>query len=296
MKAIELHLPQDIDKSFVVFQETGDFFPAPWHYHAHCEFVLIKKSSGKRMVGDHIGYFETEDLVFLGSFLPHVWVNDPIYLQRKAPEKADALVIHFMEDFLGRDFMNIPEINNFRKIVRLAERGIAIKGTSRKKINALIKKMPGMNGLQRLSTLISIFDIMSSNLEYELLASPNFIQNFNYNSSDRFKEITCYILQNFNRDISLAEIASVGNMGVTTFCNYFREQFRVTFIEYLTSVRIGHVCKLLLERDCNILQVAYECGFKNLSHFNRQFKKLKGMTPSEYRKALAIQAQRFVYA
>lgn len=85
MKAIEFHLPQDVDKSFIVFRETGDFFPAPWHYHPHFEFVLVTKSTGRRMVGDHIGYFDEGDLVFMGSMLPHVWVNDPIYLQRKAP-------------------------------------------------------------------------------------------------------------------------------------------------------------------------------------------------------------------
>lgn len=73
MKAVEFHLPQDVDKSFIVFRETGDFFPAPWHYHAHYEFVLVTKSTGRRMVGDHIGYFGEEDLVFMGSLLPHVW-------------------------------------------------------------------------------------------------------------------------------------------------------------------------------------------------------------------------------
>ena len=75
-------------------------------------------------------------------------------------------------------------------------------------------------------------------------------------------------------------------MGITTFCNFFKEQFRVTFVEYLNAVRIGHACKLLSDYDHNILQTAYDSGFKNLSHFNRQFKKSKGMTPSEYRRSL----------
>jgi AraC-like DNA-binding protein len=288
MKAVEFHLPQDVDKSFIVFRETGDFFPAPWHYHAHYEFVLVTKSTGRRMVGDHIGYFGEEDLVFMGSLLPHVWVNDPIYLERRADHKADALVLHFTDDFLGEDFMNIPEIENFRKVLKLAERGMALRGETREKINSLIKQMPGMNGLQRLSHLFLIFDIMSNTQEYELLASPRFVQNFHYGSSDRFKRITEYIMQNFDKDISLAEIAAVGSMGVTAFCNFFKEQFRVTFVEYLTTVRIGHACKLLSENDRNVVEVAYECGFNNLANFNRQFKKLKSMTPSDYRRTLNI--------
>ena len=288
MKAVEFHLPQDVDKSFIVFREKGDFFPAPWHYHTHYEFVLVTKSTGRRMVGDHIGYFGEEDLVFMGSLLPHVWVNDPIYLERRADHQADALVLHFTDDFLGEDFMNIPEMDKFKKVLKLAERGMNLQGETRSKINSLIKKMPEMSALERLSSLMLIFDIMSNTQEYELLASPKFIQNFHYDSSDRFKKITGYILQNFDKDISLSEIASVGNMGVTSFCNFFKEQFRVTFVEYLTAVRIGHACKLLSENDRNVVEVAYECGFNNLANFNRQFKKIKSMTPTSYRKTLNI--------
>jgi AraC-like DNA-binding protein len=288
MKAVEFHLPQDVDKSFIVFREKGDFFPAPWHYHTHLEFVLINKSTGKRMVGDHIGYFGENDLVFMGTLLPHVWVNDPIYLNRQAKEQADALVLHFTEDFLGEEFINIPEMDNLRKVLKLADRGMALRGKTREKINELIRKMPEMSGLQRLSSLLLIFDIMSTTTEYDQLASPHFVQNFHYECSDRFKKITGYIMKNFDKDISLAEIASVGNMGVTAFCNFFKEQFRVTFVEYLTTVRIGHACKLLSENDRKVVEVAYECGFKNLANFNRQFKKLKDMTPSDYRKTVIV--------
>ncbi len=289
MKAVEFHLPQDVDKSFIVFRETGDFFPAPWHYHTHFEFVLVNKSTGKRMVGDHIGCFDEDDLVFMGSRLPHVWVNDPIYLNKQARHQADAHVIHFTSDFLGNEFMNIPEIEGFKKVLKLADRGMELTGQTRQQINAIIRQMTHQNGLQRLSSLMLIFDIMSTTTEYNLLASPTFVQNFQYESSERFKRITGYIMDNFDKEISLSEIAAVGNMGVTAFCNFFKEQFRVTFVEYLTTVRIGHACKLLSEKDRNVIEVAYECGFNNLANFNRQFKKLKDMTPSHYRKTLNVQ-------
>jgi AraC-like DNA-binding protein len=288
MKAVEFRLPKDFDKSFIVFQETGPYFPCPWHYHPEYEFVLITKSTGRRMVGDHIGYFEEEDLVFMGSMLPHVWVNDSVYSTGKSDTQADAIVVHFGEDFLGEGFLSIPEMEDFRKVLRLSERGMVIEGETRTKINGLLRQMPHLSGLQRLATLMSIFDIMSNTTEYSLLASPKFIQNFQYESSDRFRKVTEYIMQNFDKDISLPEIASVANMGVTAFCNFFKEQFRVTFVEYLNTVRIGHACKLLAENEKNVVEVAYECGFNNLANFNRQFKKFKRMTPTCYRKTLAI--------
>lgn len=288
MKSIELRLPMDFDKSFVVFKETGRFFPCPWHYHPEYELVLVLKSSGRRMVGDHIGYFKEGDLVFMGSMLPHVWVNDPVYLNGKASHPAEAIVIHFKEDFLGNGFFGIPEMEAMKRFLHSSKRGIALQGKTREKINSIMKKMMPLNGIQRLASLVSIFDILSDTAEYELLASPEFADNPEKKESNRLGEVMEYIMRNFDEDITLPKAASMANMGLTTFCNFFKENYRVTFVEYLNIVRVGHACKLLSANDQTIAEVAYSCGFGTLANFNRQFKKYKGMTPSEYRNKLNI--------
>jgi AraC-like DNA-binding protein len=288
MKVIEQRLPQEFDKSFIVFQETGKFFPCPWHYHPEFELVLVNKSTGRRMVGDHIGYFGEGDLVFMGSRLPHVWVNDATYLEGKEESPADAIVIQFVHDFLGERFLNIPELAGFRKFLNVAERGVVINGKAKRKIIQLMNSMLTMSGIQRLSALMTIFEILSNSTEFDLLASPKFIQNFQYESPGRFKDITEYILKNFNEDITLPEAAATVNMGLTAFCNYFKSQFRVTFVEYLNTVRIGHACKLISEDKYNIVEIAYKCGFNSLANFNRQFKKLKGISPTDYRKLINV--------
>lgn len=289
MKSIEVRLPQDIDKSFVVFRERGPYFPCPWHYHPEYELVLVLKSTGKRMVGDHIGYFQEGDLVCIGSYLPHVWVNDSSYFTGKADDEADAIVIHFREDFLGRDFLNIPEMDQLKNFLRLSQRGMAFSGNTRDQINALMLGMLKMNGIQRLSALLSIFDILSHTKEYQILSSPMPVDNFiDPLRRDRFTKINQYILKNFNEDINLPQVANMANMAVTTFCNFFKEQYRMTFVEYLTSIRIGYACKLLSLNDQAIVDVAFACGFNNLANFNRQFKKYKKMTPTQYRKTVNI--------
>ena len=292
MKSIERRLPQEIDKSFIVFNEVGPYFPYPWHYHPEYELVMIKRSTGRRMVGDHIGNFEEGDLVFMGPLIPHVWVNDPEFVQGKKEYLANAIVIQFVDNFLGQTFMQIPEMNEFRQFLKISDRGMVIKGKAREKINALMEEMLPNNGLQRLSSLFSIFDILSGlkKSEYELLASPGSLQNINSNTSDHFNKINEYIMRNFYEDISLPEIASVANMAVTTFCNFFKEHYRVTFVEYLNRVKIGYACKLFSENDVNVVEAAYKSGYNNLSNFNKQFKKLKNMTPSEYRKKLEMEA------
>lgn len=291
MKVIEQRLPQEFDKSFIVFKETGKFFPCPWHYHPEYELVLVNKSTGRRMVGDHIGYFEEGDLVFMGPRLPHVWVSDSKYLNGDDENPADAIVIQFVENFLGDQFLNIPELQDFKKFLSISERGILINGKARMKIILLMKQMIGMNGIQRLSALLSIFEILSNMSDFDLLASPRFVQNFQYESPGKFKKITEYILQNFNEDISLPQAAAVANMGLTSFCNFFKSQFRVTFVEYVNMVRIGHACKLIAENKYNIVEISYECGFNSLANFNRQFKKLKKISPSDYRRLLNMEVE-----
>ncbi|MBY5956505.1 AraC family transcriptional regulator [Membranicola marinus] len=286
MNAVELHLPQDFTKSFVVFREKGAFFPAPWHYHEHYELVLVKKSTGRRMVGDHIGYFDEGDLVFMGSMLPHVWVNDPEYFEGEADQEADALVIHFTKDFLGEGTMKMPEMEKLKKVLKLSQRGMAIKGKARAEIDRLMTEMPEMPGLLRMSNLFAVFQELAHAEEVEILASPAFVQNYESLASDRFKSIMEYIMQNFDQKITLEQVSGVANMSVTAFSNYFKDQFRMTFVEYLNSVRIGQVCVLMSETDKNISEIAYNCGFNNLANFNRQFKKHKGMTPRQYRKKL----------
>ena len=240
------------------------------------------------MVGDHIGYFDEGDLVFMGPMLSHVWVNDPQYVQGQADHKADAIVIQFVESFLGETFMRAPELESFRNFLQLSNRGMVITGQTRAQLVNLMIRMVSMNGLQRLSALLTIFDLLARTTEYDLLASPGFVQSVELKSSFHFKRINEYIMQNFQEEISLPEMASVANMAVTTFCNFFKEHYRVTFVEYLNTIRVGHACKLLSERERNIVEVAYECGFNNLANFNRQFKKYKTMTPSEFRKTLNI--------
>ena len=288
MKAIECHLPQEFDKSFIVFKEKGKYFPCPWHYHSEYEIVLVTKSTGIRLVGDHVGYFNEGDLVFIGSLLPHLWINDPEYTQGNGEKEAEAIVIHFLENFLGDNFFNLPEMKVLKNFLKLSQQAMVITGETREKISDIMKRMLTMTGIQRLASLFDVFDILCNSNEYEFLASPAFLQQKEVDTSSRFEKINAYIMKNFDQVITLKEISAVANMAVSTFCNFFKEHYRVTFVEYLNVIRIGHACKLLTDLDYTIVDIAYKCGFNNIANFNRQFRKLKNMTPSEYRRTLNL--------
>jgi AraC-like DNA-binding protein len=214
-------------------------------------------------------------------------MNDPEFFNGEAEYQADAIVIHFMDSFLGEKFLSIPETEKLKNILRLSSRGIVFHGKTRKNINSLMFEMSGMSGLKRLSVLFEIFDILANTTEYKLLASPGYTQKVEHKASDRFGKVNEYIMRNFDKEITLPQVASIANMSVTTFCNFFKDHFRVTFVEYVNTVRIGYACKLLADEEQNIVEIAYNSGFKNLGNFNRQFKRFKDMTPSEYRRAIS---------
>ena len=136
----------------------------------------------------HIGYFDVDDLVFMGPKLPNVWMSNPQYINGEADHLAMGIVVQFLEEFLGEKFLNIPEMENFKKILDLSSQGMVIKGDTRRKINSLMKRMPEMNGLKRLSALFTIFDLLSNTSEYELLASPGFVQTTQLQCFDRFNK------------------------------------------------------------------------------------------------------------
>lgn len=281
MKAVEVRLLKEYDKSFLVFHETNPF--SRWHYHPDLELVLIVKGSGKRMVGDSIDRFEDGDLVFMGSNLPHEWLCDDIYYYNKNGFQGEGIVIQFLPDFLGNTFFKIPENRKLNKIINESERGCLIDGITKEKITAIMKKIILQSPDEQLFSLFSIFQLLSNCTEYRLLSCPNFFQSFEADGYDPMKKVLQYIMQNFQDPINIKNLLNIANMSTTSFSVFFKKTYNMTFKEYLVKVRVGYACGLLEDKSKSISQISFESGFENLSNFNRLFKKVKGCTPSEFK-------------
>ena len=284
MKAVEVRLLKEYDKSFLVFHETNPF--SRWHFHPDLELVLIVKGSGKRMVGDSIDRFEDGDLVLMGSNLPHEWLCDDAYYYNKNGFQGEGIVIQFLPDFLGNTFFKIPENRKLNKIINEAERGCLIEGVTREMITGIMKKMILQTPDEQLFSLFSIFQLLSNCNEYKLLSCPNFFQSFEADGYDPMKKVVQYIMQNFQDPINIKNLLNIANMSTTSFSVFFKKTYNMTFKEYLVKVRVGYACGLLEDKSKSISQISFESGFENLSNFNRLFKKVKGCTPSEFKTKL----------
>jgi AraC-like DNA-binding protein len=283
MKPVIYKVPFVSNSSFSTREVRLPYFDATWHFHQEYELVLIVQSKGKRFVGSHISDFEAGNLTFLGPKLPHLFRNEqPYYEPGSALPQAVSIVIQFPEDFLGNSFLLIPEMQAVRQLFEKAMLGLDIYGKTRKTVAERMIQMLQLEGLDRLLSLLSILKIIAHSTEYVTLSKPG-ISGATLKDTERMNKIYEFVLLNYQKPIILQQVADLVHMSRSAFCRYFKMRTKKTFYLFVSEIRIGHACKLLLEEDLNVTQISMESGFNNLSNFNRQFQAITNMSPLKYK-------------
>ena len=283
MKPKLLHRnPKDYLES-VAFQcqKSAHFLPI-WHYHVELELVYIEEGTGSFFVGDSIESFSPGTLVLLGSNLAHKWLNDSRYFHADSTLEASSLTIHFAPDFLKVNLKQVPELYRLGVLIDNARLGIIYQGEEIALVRDLLVAMKTQSAYQRLIGFFEILRLLAEEIPCRYLASPGYFKMFK-ETSDRFGKVHAYIMNHFQQDISLEQIAEVAHMNKSAFCRYFKKTTKKSFSNYLHEIRIGYACKLLNEQeDIAISEVCFECGYNNVSNFNRQFRLVTGFSPTDY--------------
>ena len=266
-------------KPFVVKENNYPNFLKLWHYHAELELVVIKESTGTRFVGDSIEKFEPGEVILIGKNLPHMWLNDAAYFQQNSSLTAVAYSIHFREDFMGQTFLGLESAAPITALFEKAKRGIKFIDLSFSIMEEITQLIQEKDAFQQLLKLLFLLHQLAKHETTIVLSSEGYLFSKLVDGSDKTSE---YIFNNFNKPIQLADVAARQGMNPSAFSRYFKRIHRKTFSRYLIEIRIGFACKLLMENKLNISIICYESGFNNLSNFNKQFRKIKGMSPKEY--------------
>lgn len=282
MKPQLLKIATPDDSSFNLYEQEVPFFATPWHYHPEVEIVLVKESTGEKFIGSSITEFKPGDLTMIGSYLPHFYKNAIEYYDEKSTAKAKSTVVHFLEDFIGADFLEIPENYHLKNLLTNSRRGLQFGKTFTDKIRSKIEALTQLSGPKKLLALLDILYEMSQTDDVVFLTSEPMVLT-NQVDSDRMKRVFEYVMQNFHKEIRLQDVADLAYMSESAFSRYFKKRTRKSFSTFLTEIRIEHACKLLQKDQLSVSEVSYQSGFKNLSNFNRQFKGLKKTTPLNYR-------------
>ena len=277
-------VPSHPQSSYSIRHDVQPSFPTIWHYHPEIELHYTIKGEGVRFIGDTISNFSAGEMLVLGENLPHTWRCKEEYFQENSGLKVEAIVLHFLPDCLGRDLLNLPEAYLIPKLFEKAKRGLIIKGDAKEKIAQTMISAVDATNLERLVMLLTILKVLAEAQEVETIASAHAFYPSNESEIKRLDEIYSYTFTNYKKEINLEEIASIANLSVTSFCRYFKQMTKKTYYDFLTEVRISHVCRALVEDTLATEVICFDHGFNNVSNFYRHFKKVTRMTPLEYKK------------
>ena len=262
--------------------ERVDKNNAFWHFHPELELVYVNKGQGKTHIGNHLSYFNNSQLILIGANLPHNGFTD------RLTANGTETTVQFKSNFLGSDFINIPEMANVISLFDRAKKGIKFGIETKQKIGPKIEKLLERDGLKRVLKFLEILDFLATTEDYTILNADGIALETNPQDSDKINIIYKYVNANFQQHITLDEIANKVSMTVPAFCRYFKKTTGKTFTQLVNEYRVVHATKLLNESQMSIADICYECGFNNFSHFNKQFNEVTGKSASNYRKEIKL--------
>jgi AraC-like DNA-binding protein len=195
---------------------------------------------------------------------------------------VDLIIVQFREDFLGKEFTVLPETKNLHTLFRKAARGLKFSKPTSSLVHDQLIELPYTGGLPSIIHLLKVLDTLSKSEDCQFICSEGINVTFRENDQIRMSKVINYLTENYNKKITIEEMAAVSSMAPNAFCRFFRNKTDKSFTEYLNEIRIGNACKLLIEGKMQVSQISYLSGFGSLSNFNRKFKQVMGSTPSEY--------------
>ena len=268
---------------FILIERQKTNFNFPIHIHPECELNFIENAKGaQRIVGDSIEEIDEEELVLVTNpHLEHAWKD-----YRNVSKNIHEITIQFHPDLLTDTFLNKNQMISIRQLFRHAERGVAFSRESIAKVRPLLKTLTCENdSFYYLIKLLIILHELSIDKGMRELSTGQFAANVmhQHSSDESLGRVMDYLSRHYSEVIRLSEVAEMVNMSESSFCRFFKQHTSKSFIDFLTDIRLGAASRALIDSSLSIAEIGYDCGFNNLSNFNRIFKKKKGVTPSEFR-------------
>jgi AraC-like DNA-binding protein len=261
--------------SFLIQVVDARFFETGWRQHTAFELILFLEGSGQIRIGQYEGNFGPGDLFFLGPELPYQF-------QLNSEAFTNAIVLQFRADCWGSHFLAMPECTELNQLLQRAAYGLQFTGMAHQ-LRLLITALETATLLTRIIFLLQCLQIMVETQAYKPLNKQREYDEaqFKENYFDRIIQYTC---EKFQEPVTLSKVASIACMSVPSFCNYFKQRTQKTYFKYLNEMRVGYACNQLQHTNKSVTDICYESGFNTVTHFHRQFLRIKKTTPLQYRK------------
>lgn len=259
----------------------GKDFACVWHHHPECEITLVVQGGTERLVGNQISPLEPGDLVFLGANVPHNYRNEPVPGRPLVP--VEAIVVQFPPQLPGQeDWLNRSSMKPVQRLFERAGQGLHITGITRLTATRMVHDMLKVEGMKRVILLLQLLDLLAHSEEVHEICQA-FVPPHKSGASDRISKTCAHIQAHLAEPIYVGQLASIAGLGKSAFSRLFKRGTGRTLPQYVNELRIARACTLLGETDLTVSQIAMDCGFVSLAHFQRKFREHQHCSPLAYR-------------
>lgn len=275
-------------ESFKAWEHGYPYRTVRWHFHPEYELHHVAATIGHYFVGDFIGTFAPGNLVLTGPNLPHNWVSQ---LPPGTQVPLRNRVLQFSEQFIRDAAQLLPELSTFLPLLALSRRGALFTPETAASVGRLMADLIVATDVRRLELFVSIVGILSRAQGTRPLASAQYHPDPSSFMATGINEALSYISKNLTEPFSEKDLASISHLSPSGFSRSFRRHTGLGLSQYVNRLRINLASQMLMSEDemC-VTDICFASGFKNISNFNRQFRRQKGMSPSHFRALLAENA------
>ncbi|MGV8879608.1 MAG: AraC family transcriptional regulator [Sphingobacteriaceae bacterium] len=288
MKLVQTQITPFVQNLLHIELRDQAYFFSPHHgrpsYHAHPEMELtfVLEGYGKRIIGNNISNFEAGDMVLIGAGVPHIWLSDPAFYEKNSILRSRGIVTYVNLKIFEQMFELLHELGAIIELIKQANQGIHIYGKTRTAIADKLLTLSNKTGMEKVNGFFDIFHHISISSEKKFISEKELFSTSGPNC-DRLIDVIKFIKSNINVPISLTQVADIACMTIPSFCRFFKNRTKMRFSQYLTDERMAHACKLLIELDQPISNIANLCGYNSDSHFCKVFKDHTGQSPYQFK-------------
>lgn len=265
---------------FYLVDRLKDRFTYPVHRHEEFELNFLANGTGaRRVVGDSMETIGDYELVLVGHGIEHGWEQHHCH-----NDKIREVTIQFSRDLFGDSLLGKTLLAPIKKMLDLSANGIAFGPSAILKVFSRLDTLTRLEvGFYRMLELMAVLHDLAESGDYRQLSSSSFASLQHNGDSRRVQKVQEYINTHYKEEIRLAELAELVGMTPTAFSRFFKLRTGRSISDYLIDIRLGHATRALVDSTDSVAEICYECGFNNISNFNRIFKKKKGNSPKVFR-------------
>lgn len=276
----EITALQEKNDALLVFDREKPHFNYPLHFHPEYELnYLYNAEHATRVVGDSIAEVGMHDLCLIGPNLYHVYQKGKCDHMKGIRE----VTTQFLPNTLPQELLSKDIFKSIADMLKRSEHGILFSQETAIRVEPIMTAMSHKSGFESFMEFLNLMYQLSISPDQQTLANSSF-QNDNKATTDaRMEKVHAYLMANYDKKVMLDDVANVLNMSPASVTRLIKHMTGKSFIEFLNEIRLGFATRLMIDSDMNISEICYQCGFNNISNFNRIFKKMQGFTPTEFR-------------